>query len=90
MRLSSHQHVGGTEVVLARHALFQLLRHLLDILNFIQQVQDMLMFNSFDPQLPKLVPLAVQQHLAREQILFHLQENSVNVKSVPSLAIQNL
>lgn len=34
-RLLSYQHVGGTEVVLAGHALFQLLRHLLDVLNFI-------------------------------------------------------
>lgn len=61
--LSSYQHVGGTEIVLAGHALFQLLGHLLNVLNFIQQVQDMFMFNSFNPQLPKLIPFAVQQHL---------------------------
>lgn len=72
-RLFSYQHVGGTEIVLAGHALFQLLRHLLDILNLIQQVQYMLMFNSFNPQFPKLIPFAVQQHLAWKQILFDLQ-----------------
>ena len=58
--LCSYQHVGGTEIVLAGHALFQLLRHLLDILDFIQQVQNMLMFNSFNPQLPKLISFAMQ------------------------------
>jgi hypothetical protein len=50
--------------VFAGHALFQLLGHLLNVLDFIQQVQDMLMFNSFNPQFPKLIPFAVQKHLA--------------------------
>lgn len=31
------------------------------------------MLNPFDPQLAQLVPLAVQQHLAGQQILLHLQ-----------------
>lgn len=88
--LCPYQHVGGTEVVLARHALFQLLRHLLDILDFIQQVQDMLMFNPFNPQLPQFVSFAVQQHLTWKQILLHLQHNSFKLGSVPSLTSPNL
>lgn len=84
----SYQHVGGTEIVLAGHALFQLLRHLLDILNFIQQVQDMLMFNSFNPQFAKLIPFAVQQHLAWKQIFFDLQlKDWVSPKSYQSKPI---
>lgn len=72
--------------MLARHALLQLLRHLLDVFNFIQQVQDMLVLNAFDPQLPKLIPFAMQQHLARKQILFHLEENGLNPVSPGVLA----
>lgn len=84
----SYQHVGGTEIVLAGHALLQLLRHLLDILNFIQQVQDMLMFNSFNPQFAKLIPFAVQQHLARKQIFFDLElKDWVSPKSYQSKPI---
>lgn len=60
---TSHQHVCGIEVVLAGHALLQLLRYLLDVLNLIQQVQDMFVLNAFNPQLAQLIPLAVQQHL---------------------------
>ena len=70
---TSYQHVCCVEVALAGHALFQLLRHLLDVLYLIQQIQDVFVLNPFDPQLAQLVPLAMQQHLARQQILLHLQ-----------------
>ena len=61
---TSYQHVCGIEVVLAGHALFQLLRHLLDVLYLIQQIQDMFVLNPFNPQLAQLIPFAMQQHLA--------------------------
>lgn len=73
---TSYQHVCCIEVVLVGHALLQLLRHLLDVLDLIQQIQDMFVLNPFNPQLAQLIPLAVQQHLARQQILLHLQTTS--------------
>lgn len=70
---TSYQHVCCVEVVLAGHALLQLLRHLFDVLYLIQQIQDVFVLNPFNPQLAQLIPLAMQQHLAREQILLHLE-----------------
>lgn len=46
---TSYQHVCCVEVVLAGHALLQLLRHLLDVLYLIQQIQDMFVLNPFNP-----------------------------------------
>lgn len=62
--ITSYQHVCCIEVVLAGHALLQLLGHLFDVLYLIQQIQDMFVFNPFNPQLAQLIPLAMQQHLA--------------------------
>lgn len=73
---STHQHICCMEVVLARHVRLQSLRHLLDALDFIQELEDMLVLDAFDPQLPQLVPLAVKQHLTRQEILLHLQRQT--------------
>lgn len=70
---TSYQHVSGVEVALAGHALLQLLRHLLDVFDLVQQIQDVFVLDPLDPQLAQLIPLAVQQHLAGQQILLHLQ-----------------
>lgn len=78
----SYQHVSGVEVALAGHALLQLLRHLLDVLDLVQQIQDVFVLNPFDPQLAQLVPLAVQQHLAGQQILLHLQATHQQINQV--------
>lgn len=87
MRTPSYQHVCRIEVVLAGHALFQFLGHLLDVLDLIQQIQDMLVLNPLDPQLAQFIPLAVQQHLARQQILFHLQDNMVKSSSMSFMSL---
>lgn len=73
MQAGSHQHVGGVEVVLAGHVGLQPLGHLLDALNLIQQLQDVLVLDALDPQLPQLVPFAVEQHLAGQEVFLHLQ-----------------
>lgn len=62
------------KVVFACHIGFQPLRHLLDAFNFIQQLEDVLVLDALDPQLPQLVPFAVQQHLAGQEVLLDLQE----------------
>ena len=78
---STHQHVCGVEVVLARHVGLQPLRHLLDALDLVQQLEDVLVLDALDPQLPQLVPFAVQQHLAGQEVLLHLQEGESEGKS---------
>lgn len=60
------------EVVLAGHICPQQLRHLLDAFNFIQKLENMFVLNPLDPQLSQLIPFTVEQHLTREQVLFHL------------------
>lgn len=72
---STHQHICGVKVVLACHIGLQPLRHLLDAFDFIQQLEDMLVLNALYPQLPQLVPFAVEQHLTRQEVFFHLQES---------------
>lgn len=62
------------EVVLACHVGLQPLRHLLDALNLIQQLEDVLVLDALDPQLPQLVPFAVEQHLAGQEVFLHLRE----------------
>lgn len=52
VQADSHQHVGGVEVVLAGHVGLQSLGHLLDALNLIQQLEDVLVLDALDPQLP--------------------------------------
>lgn len=60
------------QVVLAGHGHLQPLRHLLDALDLVQQLQHVFVLDALDPQLAQLVPLAVQQHLAGKQVLLHL------------------
>lgn len=60
--------------MLAGHVGLQPLRHLLDALNLIQQLEDVLVLDAFDPQLPQLVPFAVEQHLAGQEVFLHLRE----------------
>lgn len=62
------------KVVFAGHVGLQPLRHLLNAFDFIQQLQDVFVFNAFYPQLPQFVPFAVKQHLTREEVLLHLQD----------------
>lgn len=71
---STHQHIRGMKVVLACHISLQPLRYLLDAFNFIQQLEDVLVLDALNPQLPQLIPFAVEQHLARQEVLLHLQE----------------
>ena len=73
---STHQHICGVKVVLACHIGLQPLRHLLDAFDFIQQLEDVLVLNALYPQLPQLVPFAVEQHLTRQEVFFHLQQKS--------------
>ena len=68
----THQHVSGVQVVLAGHEGLQLLGHLLDVLDLVQQVEHVLVLDALDPQLPQLISLAVQQHLTGQQVLLHL------------------
>lgn len=70
---STHQHIRGVEVVLSGHVSLEALGHLLDALNLIQELQNMLVLDALDPKLPQLVPLTVQQHLARQEVLLHLR-----------------
>lgn len=72
----THQHICGMEVVLACHVGLQPLRHLLDALDFIQQLEDVLVLDPLYPQLPQLVPFAVQQHLTWQEVLLHLQKGA--------------
>lgn len=62
------------KVVLACHVGLEPLRHLLDALDFIQQLEDVLVLDSLYPQLPQLVPFAVEQHLTRQEVLLHLRK----------------
>lgn len=62
------------KVVLACHIGLQSLRHLLDAFNFIQKLEDVFVFDAFNPQLPQLVPFTVEQHLTRKEVLLHLQD----------------
>lgn len=66
------------QVVLAGHAGLQFLRNLLDVLDLVQQLEDVFVLDAFDPQLPQLVPLTVEQHLTGQQVLLHLREGAEN------------
>lgn len=59
--------------MLAGHVGLQPLRHLLDALDLIQQLEDVLVLDALDPQLPQLVPFAVEQHLTGQEVFLHLQ-----------------
>lgn len=58
--------------MLAGHVGLQPLWHLLDALDLIQQLEDVLVLDALNPQLPQLVALAVEQHLAGQEVFLHL------------------
>lgn len=68
------------EVVLAGHIGHQPLGHLLDAFDFIQQLEDVLVLDALDPQLPQLVPFAVEQHLTGQEVLLYLRGDRGGIK----------